>query len=186
MLSNLYLRALDPKTEGDLFREAFDWRKSPRRDRVAFEVFAADNPRQIVMGLFDSDKFLAVYVFYQVSPDTFDCHYTCRRDAPKNAVWAAGRQLVEFFSQNSLILSTHVARRNKPLRRWVESIGLRAIETQESACKGQNDSCTLSATTDTFVEYRSPRVNDHGPFGIKTEESGHVSNDGLVQLLDPA
>src|SRR6478672_8945876 len=137
MPSKAFLRALDPQTEQDLFQEAFNWRKSPRRDRVAFEVFAANDPRQIVMGLFDGEDFLAVYVFYQMSTDTWDCHFTSRRDAPKDLVWAAGRQLVMFFTENNLNLHAVVPQRNKPLCRWVASVGLRVVGTQQSG--GQND-----------------------------------------------
>lgn len=144
---SLVLRALNPATEIDLFREAYEWRKSPRRDRVAFEVFAADDPRQIVMGLF-GDYLLAVYVFYQLTPDTFDCHFTSRRDAPKPAVLAAGQQLVVFFVQNGLHLSTSVSARNEPLRRWVEKVGLKRLPLHPDT-----DGDNLSATISPLIEY---------------------------------
>ncbi len=165
------LRALNPQTEQHLFQEAFDWRKSPRRDRVAFEVFAADDPRQIVMGLFDGEEFLAVFVFYQISPDTWDCHFTSRRDAPKNLVWAAGRQLVDFFVQNDLHLSAQVRARNKPLCHWVESVGL--VRQKDSSCQNDTDGDTVSATTQLWVEYRSQVNPSIGSLGQKTDHSGH-------------
>jgi hypothetical protein len=150
----LLLRALNPQTEQELFHTAFDWRKSPRRDRVAFEVFAADDPNQIVMGLFNEADFLAVYVFYQISPDTFDCHFTSRRDAPKDAVLAAGRQLVSFFNANNLHLSTHIAARNGPLRRWAEAVGL-VVSQKNTSGQAACYSDTVSATSKLLLEFRS-------------------------------
>jgi hypothetical protein len=139
------------------------------------------------MGLFDGeDDFLAVYVFYQISPDTFDCHFTSRRDASKDAVWAAGRQLVQFFTANNLRLSTHVAARNVPLRRWVESAGLVAgrDDTEKS---GQDDTGrVLSSHRDTFVEYRSQQVNPHRVKRQKAKISGHDGDDGPIRLSDSA
>lgn len=163
----LTLRALNPQTEGDLFQEAYRWRKSPRRDRVAFEVFAADDPRQIVMGLFDGESFLAVYVFYQISPSEFDCHFTSRRDAPKEAVLAAGKWLVEFFVRNNLHLTTHVAARNGPLRRWVESVGLICATAENTCCKMTQEGGTVSATKNPFLEYRS-QVNPNRTVKVNT------------------
>lgn len=143
----LTLRALSPRVDANLFHEAFSWRESPRRQRMSFEDFAADDPSQIVMGLF-GDDLLAVYLFCQVSPDTYDCHFTARRDAPKDAVLAAGRWLVQWFVENNLHLKAFVGARNKPLRQFVERCGF-TLET-------------LANPTDSkiFAVYQAPALDD--------------------------
>lgn len=56
----LLLRAIDPKTELELLREAFSWRTSPKRNtrinRMPFEQFSADYSNQVVMGLFNGTQ----------------------------------------------------------------------------------------------------------------------------------
>lgn len=89
---------------------------------MPFESFAADDPNQIVLGLF-SDELLAVYLLVQVQPNIFDCHFTSRKDAPKEAVLAAGRQIVGFCAENGLELVALVPKRSKPLQAWVEGVG---------------------------------------------------------------
>ncbi len=171
MPSKPFLRALDPQTEQSLFRQAFDWRKSPRRDRVAFEVFAADDPNQIVLGLFADDDPQAVYIFYQLSPTEFDAHFTSSRKADKSMVWAAAVQLVQWFREHGLEIVTHIRPRNIPLRRFVESIGLSPIKVLQFDTDGD----TVPPTTQLWVEYRSGMVPFIGP---QRQETNHARHDG--------
>jgi hypothetical protein len=116
---------------------------------MSFSDFAADDPSQIVMGLFRGEAFIAVFMFHQVSVDTFGAHFTAPRNAPKDAVLAAGRWLVNWFLSNHLHLQAFVSERNKPLRRWVEAVGL----TQQTTGQNDTDGVALRSTMNPFIEY---------------------------------
>lgn len=139
-----------------MFREAYSWRQkkpsSLRPDRMSFESFVADDPAQIVMGLF-SDSLCAVYLFYQTNPTTFDCHFTSRRDAPKDAVLSAGHWLVQFFAQNNLHLRAFVTLRNKPLRAWVEAVGLKYLGIETFLLQSDTEGDNVPAMANPFAKY---------------------------------
>lgn len=121
----LTMRALSPETEVELFREAYSWRTPKRHlqpDRMAFEDFSANDPSQIVWGLFNG-KLCAVFVFKEFEKGRFESHFTSRRDVPKNYILAAAGRLVDWFMENGAELTADVIKRNTPMRRFVESIG---------------------------------------------------------------
>lgn len=126
--SNKYLlRALSPQTDIDLFRQAYSWRRKPkskvRLGRMTFEDFAADDPRQIVLGLFNGEL-QAAYLLRETQPAVYECHFTSKRDAPKDAVLAGARWISDYFTDNGLTLTAQVLRKNKALCRFSEAIGL--------------------------------------------------------------
>ncbi len=126
---------------------------------MAFEVFAADDSNQIVLGLFVDEELQAVYIFYQLAPTLFDAHFTSNRKADKSLVWAAARQLVQWFERKGLEIVTHIRPRNIPLRRFVESIGLSPTKMLHL----DTDGATVPPTTQLWVEYRSGMVPFIGP-----------------------
>lgn len=125
-MTRLSLRALNPQTEIDLFREAYAWRTSPKRNtrinRMSFEEFAADYNNKVVMGLF-GDRLEAVYVFIEVRPQTFEAHFTSRKDASHVDVFAGARTLVDWFHSQGAVINAQIVERNKPLRAFVEALG---------------------------------------------------------------
>lgn len=122
------IRALDPAMEPELFREAYSWRPGRKKhlqpDRMSFEEFSADDPKQIVMGLFNG-RLCAVFLFREFRRGWFETHFTTRRDAPKDYILTAAHTLAEWFTGNGAGLTADIIERNTPLRRFVELIGFR-------------------------------------------------------------
>lgn len=124
-LPNLLLRALSPRDDAALFRVAYEWRSSPRRNRMSFTDFSADDPTQIVMGLFTANgNFIAVFMFHQSAPDTFDAHFSSSREADPADVLAAARWLVQWFVTNNLTMLAYIDPRQRPLAEFVLAAGL--------------------------------------------------------------
>lgn len=123
---HLFLRALDPKADLDLFREIYNWRKHSSRlypDKMSFEDFTSDDPSQIVMGLFNG-SLCAAYLFREETRGSFDAHYSSRRGVSRNYVLAGGRWLVNWFMENGAQeVTAYVVEKNGPLRRFVEAVG---------------------------------------------------------------
>ena len=125
----LLLRCLNPATEIDLFREAYEWR-TRGRDRMPFESFAADDPSQIVMGLFNG-QLEAVYFFHQYEPGKFEAHFTSNRKAPKQDVLAGAHRVVQILLENGATeITAWVMGRSLPLQRFVETLGFHPLGTQ--------------------------------------------------------
>jgi len=95
---------------------------------MTFEEFSADDPSQIVIGLFNGEL-QAAYMFHQTAPTTYQAHFTSDRQANREMVLAGARLLVGWFIKNGLMLEAFVHRRNRPLCQFAESVGL----TQSSA-----------------------------------------------------
>ena len=153
------LRALDPKTERDLYREAYQWRLKPskvrRKQVIPFEEFAADDPTQITLGLFNGEL-VAVYFFHQIGESEWQAHFTSRRDADKWAVLRAAQELVDWFKANNLQMTAYILARNTPLCHFVEAAGLtRVSERQNKVLQSDTDGVSLPPANETFVEYRS-------------------------------
>jgi hypothetical protein len=153
----LALRALDPKIDIDLFREAYHWRKQKtsklRPDRMSFEDFAADDPSQIVMGLFKG-PLCAIYLFREGTRGTFDAHFTSRRDVPREYVVAGGRWMVRWFMENGAQeISAFVIQQNGPLCRFVEDVGFIADGVSVFPCNPAGHSDTLPLQTKELVHY---------------------------------
>ena len=123
----LELRILDPETDLDLFKEAYNWlpkyRKRLQPDRASFETFSAPDPKQMVVGLFNG-SLQAVYVTYEFEPARFDTHYTSKRSAPKESViWGAREILGILLEGGAEEVVAFVSPANEPLCRFVEAIG---------------------------------------------------------------
>ena len=146
----MILRALNPQTEQDLFRLAYNFRKKrPRKNPMPFEQFAADYPNQVALGLFDPEL-IAVYFFHEIDEQLYQAHWTSRRDADKDAVLTGAKQLVEWFQRNGLQMAAFIHKRNIPLQRFVLAAGLK-----RNTCKSDTDRCNLSPNEGTTLEFRS-------------------------------
>lgn len=150
MPSKFLLRALNPQTEIDLYQQAYNWRNS-KRDRMKFEDFAADTPNQIVLGLFNGEL-QAAYLLHEVEPNVYQCHFTSRRDAPKDAVLSAAKWIVDYFVASGLRLIALVEPRCVPLRHFSEAIGLAEVGQKEITCQTDTPSDTLAAVR-TYIVY---------------------------------
>lgn len=156
----MMLRALDPQTDIDLFREAYGWRSarpSPLRpDRMSFEDFSADNPRQVVVGLFHG-KLQAVYLIQETAPAIYDTHFTSNRTAPKENVLAGARLLLTWLLENGAEeVVAYVSERNKPLGRFVEAVGFTPVGVSEYPCAGHSDTVD-SPVMVKFIRYAAKR-----------------------------
>lgn len=156
----LQLRPLDPTTERELFELAYNWRNRPKRhtqpDRMPFEMFAADDPKQVVMGLFNGEL-QAVYVFCEGERGHFDCHFTSSRNAPREWVIAGAQRMVDWFKEHGVIeLTAYIVARNRPLRAFVELLGFTQVkDVSESPCQSDTPCSTIppTATSRSFVKY---------------------------------
>lgn len=97
---------------------------------MKFEDFAADDPSQIVLGLFNGNL-QAVYLFRQIGPKTFEAHFTSSRKAKREDVLAGARTLVQWFAEQGLVIVGYVNAGNGPLRHFLEEAGL-TLETATS------------------------------------------------------
>ncbi len=134
------LRLLDPATDLDLYREAYQWREKPKShaqpDRMSFADFTA--PDGIAIGLFNDDL-CAVYFLHETEPGSFECHFTSRRKVPRVPLLSAARQVArDFFAAGAGELHAWVTPRNRPLRSFLESIGFTCVEMRQFNT-GQND-----------------------------------------------
>ena len=123
MPSSIFLRAIDPQTEQELFQAAYNWRNKPKKNRLPFEEFAKDDPSQITLGLFNGELH-AVYFFHQIGPSQYQVHFTSKRTADRGLVLAGAATLVRWFQENNLEMVAYVTKRNAPLWRFAESAGM--------------------------------------------------------------
>lgn len=146
----MHLRALDPHTERELFREAYAWRTAPRKhtrvNRMSFDDFAADYCNRVVMGLFD-DRLIAVYLFIETSPKVWEAHFTSRKDANPAHVFAGAKTMVDYFHSCDGVVTAEIVERNRPLRAFVEALG---FVLENSTCQIVNVGSKL-----TTVKYLS-------------------------------
>lgn len=125
------MRALDPTNDAELFREAYSWRPERKKhlqpDRMSFGDFSADDPKQIVMGVF-AGKLCAVFLLREFQPGWFETHFTTRRNASKDVALSAAMELAEWFRENGAGLTANIVERNTPLRKFVEAVGFQEVE----------------------------------------------------------
>ena len=129
-MNDYKLRPLDPEEDIELFRVAYNWRSTPKRHtqptRMPFETFSANNPTQLVIGLFNGEL-QAVYAIVEWEPRRFEVHFTSAKSAPKEPVRLGAQQVLNFMLENGAKeVVAFVVSRNRPLRRFVESIGFRS------------------------------------------------------------
>jgi hypothetical protein len=126
------LRLLDPVTDIDLYRDAFEWRKPKKHlspPRIDWEDFTADSPTNLTIGLFNG-QLQSLYFLQEYSPRHFEAHFTSRKQASRETVLAGGKQVLDLILANggeqvdALVLTV-----NKPLRRFVTQLGMARIGT---------------------------------------------------------
>lgn len=127
----LELRILNPETELDLFQEAFAWRSAPKKhlriNRMSFEQFSGSYDNQVVFGLFN-DQLWAVYMFIETAPKVVESHFTSRRDAPTEDVFAGAKTLLKWFEAEGSQVTACIVERNRPLRRFAEALGFEPVD----------------------------------------------------------
>jgi hypothetical protein len=161
-LSDLELKLLDPLTDLDLFREAYNWRTRPKKhvqpDRMPFEVFSSADPSHIAVGAFNGE-FLAVFFFHEFEPGCFEAHFTSKRGVSRETLLTAARETMScFFENGARELTAWIVERNRPLRSFVESLGF-AQQEGVSFFPCAQDNTTLNSVGDerNFVKYAIQR-----------------------------
>jgi hypothetical protein len=149
------LRLLDPVADRALYEEAYNWRPAPKKhvgtNKMSFETFA--DPHNIVVALFDPD-FIAVFVFHELEPQVFQCHFTSRQDGPRGTLIHAARELVSIFLANGAKeLIAWIMPRNTPLRRFVEELGFVNLGSERFACNDVSDCPTMPSREREFQKY---------------------------------
>ena len=131
----LELRLLDPTTDLDLFREAYNWRprakKHAQPDRGTFESFVSDDPRQIVVGV-SNGQLLAVFLLCEWKEKHFEAHFTSRRGTPREILIEGGQMIRDaFFENGAQELCAWVTKRNTALKGYLEALGFSPGEEKE-------------------------------------------------------
>lgn len=161
-MSDLELKLLDPLTDIELFREAYNWRPKSKKhvqpDRMPFEVFSAPDPSHIAVGAFNGE-FLAVFFFHEFEAGKFEAHFTSKRGVSREDLLAAARQTMNYFLENGAReLTAWIVERNRPLRAFVEDLGFteqehRVIPTELSTCAQEKGSLNSVSVERNFVKY---------------------------------
>src|SRR5712675_695648 len=120
----LQLRLLDPAADRALFEQAYNWRERPKRHtqptRMPLEVFAASDPLQIAIGLFNSEL-IAVYFLHEVAPTVFEAHFTSRKGTGTRGTLNGAREVItQFLANGATEIVAWIVPRNRPLRQFVE------------------------------------------------------------------
>lgn len=139
--SSLLLRSLDPVTERHLFEVAYNWRLKPKRhtqpDRMPLEDFAATDPTQVVLGLFNGEL-QAVYLARDVGNARCELHYTCQRHTPREYLVWAGGTIVNWLRGNGWReVGVWLIPRNRAYVRMAEDCGLSQCESAEFEIDGK-------------------------------------------------
>ena len=157
-MNDYKLRPLDPESDLELFRVAYNWRtpkKHTQPGRMTFEAFSATDPTQLVVGLFNGEL-QAVYAIVEWEPRRFEVHFTSAKSAPKEPVRLGAQQVLNFMLENGAEeVVAFVVSRNRPLRKFVESIGFKKdalIEFSTCAEMAQEPNMT-QRNQRTFVKY---------------------------------
>ncbi len=171
-MSDLELKLLDPLTDVDLFREAYQWRLRPKRhiqpDRMPFETFSGTDSTHIVVGAFNGE-FLAVFFFHEFEPGCFESHFTSKRGVSRDTLLMAARQTVTYFLENGAReLTAWIVERNRPLRTFVEHLGFTEQERVSLFPCTQDDTHLNSVSSErNFVKYaisrKPPSPDTHNP-----------------------
>jgi hypothetical protein len=128
----LTLRPLDPIDDLELYREAYDWRQTPKRHTSApqlpFESFIDNDPTHLTIGLFNGEL-LAVYFLREWEPTKYEAHFTSKKNVPRETLLLGAKAILNLMLDNgatevdALILPT-----NKPLRQFVTDLGMEYVE----------------------------------------------------------
>ena len=158
-MSDLELRLLDPLTDVELFREAYNWRPKSKKhvqpDRMPFEVFSAPDPSHIAVGAFNGE-FLAVFFFHEFEPGCFESHFSSKRGTPREVLLTAAREVMNCFLENGAReLTAWITERNAPLRTFVEALGFTEQDRRLKVSACAQDGITLNSECSerNFVQY---------------------------------
>lgn len=167
-MSDLELKLLDPLTDLELFREAFQWRSEPKKhvgaNRMAFETFIADDPRQIVVGVFNGE-FIAAFLLYEIEEGgVYDCHFTSKRGTPKELLIEGGKMVRDaFFENGAKELSAKIIKRNTALKAYLEALGFElCLPGTNLACTQGDGSLNSVSSERNFVKYAISRKPPSG------------------------
>ena len=161
-MDDLQLRLLDPATDLDLFRRAYDWRTPKRHTqptRMSFESFTDTDPTQTVVGLFNGEL-QAVYLLHEYQPYHFDVHMTSDRSAPRENVLEGARRVLRcLFDGGAKEVSALIIARNQPLCHFVEAIGMHRVSRMRfSSCTDVSKGDSIDPRNQrTFLKYAATR-----------------------------
>lgn len=124
----LTLRYLDPKTEPELFQEAYNWRSKRGKAEAGQMPYRDFLDSWAVMGLFNGE-FIGVYVIKEFQPGCFDMHFNSKRQTPRNYLVAGGIQITNWLVGNGAReVSAVIIARNRALREFLEDCGYAAVQ----------------------------------------------------------
>lgn len=133
-MSKLELQLLDPTADLDLFQEAYKWRAAKKHvqpDRASFEAFIADDPHQIVVGVFNG-QFCAAFLLYEWKEQHFEAHFTSKRGTSREILIEGGKLIRDaFFENGAQELCAWVTKRNIALKGYLEALGFSPGEEKE-------------------------------------------------------
>jgi hypothetical protein len=105
---------------------------------MPLEVFAADDPRHLTVGLFNGEL-QAVYFLHEVEPSIYQAHFTSRRGLSREALLAGAAEVAhQVLANGGSEIHAWVTERNGPLRSFLTDLGFSCITTAQFNT-GQND-----------------------------------------------
>lgn len=157
--SILELRLLEPNTDIDLYRTAFEWREHKRHTSapsMSFETFSSTDPTHLTFGLFNG-KLIAVYFLREWKPAYYEAHFTSRKNVSRETLLQGARAVLNLLLTNgaeevgALILPA-----NRPLRQFVTELGMKYVSRVFFTCLKDLDECIFyppSRNQRSFLKY---------------------------------
>lgn len=142
-----HLRLLEPVRDRELFREAYSWREKPKKhaqpDRMSFEEFSSENPLHTVIGAFDEEQLMAVFLLWEYEPGIYDAHFTARRNVPRVPLIQAGREISRLIlGSGGKQITAWIVEKNGALRRYIEELGFIPIQRKTFCCCDSDTPCS--------------------------------------------
>ena len=181
------LRLLEPETDLELFREAYNWR-TPKRHlsapQLPFSQFSETNPTHLTIGLFNGEL-LAVYFLQEWEPTKYEAHFTSRKGVAREDLLQGAQAVLDLvLTHGGTEVSALILPANRPLRQFVTDLGMKRVNFSLFTCVDDLEGCnffTIQKRNQRKVYIKYVKMKDEtpvGPFGQNPEihTDGHEFN----------
>jgi len=166
-MTNWQLQPLDPTVDTGLYHEAYYWRAHKTHlqvDRMPLEMFTADDPTHLTVGLFAPDL-VAVYFLREWEPRRYEAHFTSKRGTSRQLLLEAGANLLRIILSYADEVSALIVPANRALRQFVTELGFERVGMMQFfCCTDVSKEPTISVRNQRrFIKY----VKHRNPLGIE-------------------
>jgi hypothetical protein len=157
MNDSLKLLPLNPETDLELFKVAYNWRTKKRRisgPQMSFEAFSEINPTHLTVGLFNGEL-LAVYFLREWEPAKYEAHFTSKRGVSRETLlWGAKTILDLMLVNGAAEVVALIVPQNRALRRFVTQIGMGRESVCLFSCTDELNVCSIAPRNQRmFIKY---------------------------------